>query len=202
MAQAYLGTPPMNRAELHTPPGTGLIGMALFLASLTMLFISGLLGYALIRLNGDFSPPIGAIHIPHLLWLSTIIVLVSSVTMQHALGSLRRERQQAFRNAMMATLALAVLFIVVQAPALHNLLQTHFEVREQRLHLYGLVFVLILLHALHVVGGLIPMIVACIQAYRGRYDHEHYRPIQYLTLYWHFLDIVWVVMFATLLVLS
>ncbi|MEX0652881.1 MAG: cytochrome c oxidase subunit 3 [Phycisphaeraceae bacterium] len=68
------------------------------------------------------------------------------------------------------------------------------------LPLFGLVMFLILVHALHVLGGLIPLAVVTVKAHAGRYDHEHHGPVKYLTMYWHFLDGVWIVMFVLFLV--
>ncbi len=184
------------------PPGTGTFGLALFLASLTMLFIAAIVGYALIRITGRYSPPLGAIHLPALLWASTLLVMISSVTMQHALVSLRREKQATFRTSLTLTFLLAIAFVIIQTPALWNLLQQHARFQADNLHLYGLIFMLILLHALHVVGGLIPMTITWFRARSGRYDHENIDPVRHLTIYWHFLDIVWVVMFCALLVLA
>lgn len=66
--------------------------------------------------------------------------------------------------------------------------------------LYGMVFVLILVHALHVVGGLVPMFVVLIRAQAGVYDHENHQAVKHLAWYWHFLDGIWLMMFLALLI--
>lgn len=73
---------------------------------------------------------------------------------------------------------------------------------QQRLALYGLVFFLVLIHALHVFGGIIALARTWQQARRGVYDHEHYQPVRHVALYWHFLDAVWLAMFFTFLVMK
>ena len=55
-------------------------------------------------------------------------------------------------------------------------------------------FVLAMLHALHVVGGMIGMGIVFVRAWQGRYDHESYFAIRFSALYWHFLDVVWLLM--------
>lgn len=192
----------MDDRQLHNPPRTGVIGMALFLASLTMLFIAALLAYAMIRTQGRHSPPAGAVHLPRILWISTVAVLVSSMTIQHALICVQREKQRHFKLSILATLVLAMLFMAIQGPALAVLLRTHHKLSATQTHLYGLLFMLVLLHALHVIGGLIPMAVITVKAMRSRYDHENYQPVRYLAMYWHFLDGVWFAMFATFLALG
>lgn len=204
------------------PPQAGAIGMGLFLASLTMLFVAGMLVYLLIRLGGTNAPEMGTIHVPHILILSTLIILVSSVTMHAAVRAVQRERQVRMRQMLVATLALSLGFILVQAPGLFSLAQAYgpkheaFEVARatavaeanrpgpalnnqdiqadfpQEMH----VLFLIVVHALHVIGGIIPLFVITLNAHQGHYDHEAYGPVRYTAWYWHFLDVVWCVMFA------
>ena len=63
-------------------------------------------------------------------------------------------------------------------------------------------FMLILLHALHVVGGIIYLIMVQVGAVSGLYDHESHAPVKHAAIYWHFLDIVWILMFFTLKLLG
>ena len=216
-----------GRQTHHVPPGTGTFGMALFLAALGMLFAASIIGYLWMRLGFAHAPPSGAVDLPWPLWLSTFLILVSSFTLHRAVQNVRHERQSAFRNALLATCLLATAFLLVQAPALADLLREHWpkvtdymqtlrDAREQaalagaridpadprlagKLPVEGLVFAMILLHALHVLGGIIPLGVITVQANRGRYDHEQHAPVRHLAMYWHFLDAVWIVLFATLL---
>ncbi|MCC7146278.1 MAG: heme-copper oxidase subunit III [Phycisphaeraceae bacterium] len=192
----------MATEEYRTPAGTGKFGMLLMLAALAMLFVSGLLAYVIIRLTGRNAPPVGAIALPGTLWLSTVLILVSSVTVQHALACVRNEKQTHFRLSLSATLGLALGFVAVQVPSLLRLLAEHERLRHENMHLYGLIFMLILLHALHVVGGVVPLTVTWARALRGGYDHERFAAVTYISMYWHFLDAVWVTMFVVMLLLA
>lgn len=187
----------------HPPSKTRDIGMYLFLAGLFMLFASGLLAYLIIRLKQTDKMPLRSLQIPNLFWASTAIVLAASFTIHRALANLRRERQPAFRTWLAATLALAIVFLIIQAPPMIRLLQ---EQRELAAHVsvafYALVFVLILLHAMHVVGGVIALSLTLAHARQGMYDHEHFQPVRHAALYWHFLDLVWLAMFLTFLLLG
>jgi heme/copper-type cytochrome/quinol oxidase subunit 3 len=154
-----------------------------------------------IRLNGRFSPDLGAIHTPPTLWLSTAILLCSSAVVHQAVKAVQRERQERFKAMMLGTFILSLMFVLVQGPALYTLLQQHFKAIEsldKPMPLYGAVFCLIFLHAMHVIGGMIPLAVTTYKAHQGVYDHEHYNPVRYLALYWHFLDVVWIVMFMVM----
>ena len=169
--------------------------MWLFLAALGMLFASSMAAYVIVRVRAVA----GQVELPALLWLSTVIMLFSSVTMHAALTAVRRERQQTFRSMILATLVLAVLFVMVQVPAMAALLGAHGTMRAQGMHVYGLVFFLVLLHALHVVGGVAGLARIAFYARLGRFDHESHASVRHIAMYWHFLDIVWLVMFGILL---
>ena len=201
----------MTHAEFHHDEArpvrhsVGTVGLWLFLLALAMLFASSMVGYVLIRVAGpqtvsaQSGPPL---HVPALLWVSTLLVLGVSVTLHRAVGSVRRERHVPLRFWLRASMALAIGFLVVQTPAMMQLLGRHAEARTQNLHVYGLIYFLVLLHALHVIGGVIALARVMYHESRGRYDHEHYLPVYHAALYWHFLDVVWMVMFGTFLVVG
>ncbi len=178
-----------------------MIGMCLFLASLVMLFAAAMLGYALVRLSAGGSAG-GTIHIPRPLALSTALLLLSSITIERAVYLLHREKIAAFRRQLLFTFILTLAFIAVQVPSLADLLSTHQAGLGRGVTIYGLVFVLILLHALHVIGGVVPLVVTLRLAQRGRYDHECTTPVRSLALYWHFLGMVWISMLAMFALLN
>jgi len=173
----------------------GMIGMVLLLASLTMLFAASIAGYVVMRLFGATAPEAGSVDIPTLLWASTAVMLLSSLSIHVAL-TLVRQGSRRHVAALVVTLILALAFIALQVPALHALLSQHGEYVQQRIGLYGLAFVLVLLHAAHVLGGLIPLAIITLKATRGTYTPEAHAPVRYVTMYWHFLDIIWFIMFA------
>ena len=120
--------------------------------------------------------------------------------MHRAVQNVRAERQTRFRTALALTLLLSVAFLLLQAPGMAALLNDHFA--NTTTALYGLVFMLVIVHAAHVIGGLIPLGVITAKANQGRYDHEHHAPVKHIAMYWHFLDAVWIVMFFVLMVMG
>jgi heme/copper-type cytochrome/quinol oxidase subunit 3 len=187
------------RRTSQPPPGLATFGMWLFLTSLFILFTAAMVAYVVIREAGHRSPPAGALHLPQILWFSTAMVIGVSISLSRALHFIRRERQGQFRSWLGISLALALGFLLVQAPAMAILLIEHGRLRAAGMFLYGLVFILVLLHALHVVGGMVVLIRVTWRSRRGVYDHEHFQPVRYTAMYWHFLDIIWVLMFTTFL---
>jgi cytochrome c oxidase subunit 3 len=188
------------------PPSTqaaraGTIAMVLILISLGMLFTASLLGYVLIRTRGGKSPALGAMNIPWGLCFSTLLVLAGSVTMHFAVRDVHREKLAELRQWLLTTLCIAIAFILLQAFFLRELLVQDAVARNHGVVLYALIFFLILVHGLHVVGGVVSLSLVYAGARAGRYDHEHFFPVRNAALYWHFLDGVWLTMFTIFLVL-
>ncbi len=223
MTQANQPTGIFQKRHSHLPPGTGTLGMWLFLIALGILFASSMVGYLVIRLvtlepgidaiTGQIvrqaGPPLGSIQVPVGLWISTTIILASSFSMHLALRAIRYERQTIFRQCLAVTCALAVMFLVIQTPSLWKLLQQNIAYMDQLredstigLLPYGMMFFLILVHALHLLGGMIPLGFITKKAWRHGYDHESCSPVKYMTMYWHFLDIVWICLFAGMLLIG
>jgi cytochrome c oxidase subunit III len=194
-----------RQLDLHPSRRALTIGMWLLLAALSMLFIAGMVLYSMFRFRifGAVAP--APVELPPATWASTAILLLGSFTMHRAVVNVRIERLSQLRRWLYVSCALAVLFLMVQTPCMIELWRTHRAAAAavnmnssiaQPLPLDGLVFCLILLHALHVIGGIIAMSIVMTNVYGGRYDHESYMGIRHAALYWHFLDVVWLTMFA------
>lgn len=204
---SYLANPPTtgDQRDHRVPPQAATFGMWLFLAALFMLFAASIIGYVIIRTTSSTAPAWGAVQVPWGLWVSTAVIMVSSISMHMALHRVRQGELAGTRIAMLATLGLAIAFVAVQSPSLVILVQEHqavlasAEELKPAMALYGLMVALIVVHALHVLGGVIPMLFVTAGAMRGRYNENAYGPIKHLTMYWHFLDAVWIVMFAMFL---
>jgi cytochrome c oxidase subunit III len=203
-----------SKLDFRPPRRAMAIGMWLFLASLTMLFFAGMLMYVLFILHVfSANNPTVAVHLPLATWASTAVLIIGSFTIHRALSSVRAQKLPEMRRYLFITTALAVVFLLIQTPclalilraqqaALNNAQLGQGDGAGRPVQLAGLVFCLILLHALHVVGGVIAMLIVAHRAAHDRYDHENYMGIRHAALYWHFLDIIWILMFTIFLVTS
>lgn len=185
----------------------GTFGMALMIAALGMLFLGAVLSYIGIRIqwiNPDRQPdpPLGTLSLPAILWISTFVILLSSVALQWALHAVRAGRSQSFRRGMVITMLLAVGFLVIQVPGLWQLAVRQQDLADGNTRLYVLMMLLIIVHAAHVIGGMIPMGLTVRHALAGRYGPDHYAPVKYLVMYWHFIDVVWLIMFNVFVLLG
>jgi cytochrome c oxidase subunit 3 len=172
--------------------------MTIFLISLSVLFAAAITGYLLVRLRAAQWVPAGVEPLPSGLWASTVLLLVSSATMHGAVLAIGRGKRNASTRLLQATMALGIAFLFLQAfnwwrmVALNNVLATR--------SLYAFTFYMLTgLHALHVIGGLIPLAVTAARARRGAYSWADFEGVRLMAMYWHFLGAVWLVLFVVLL---
>jgi cytochrome c oxidase subunit 3 len=180
----------------------GRLGMWLLLLALGLLFASGLVGYLVMRIElrrgWPELPPL-----PRGLWISTAMLIVSSGSMQWAVLEVRRQRALMARLAMMLTIALGVAFLGLQAVCWiqwYGELIDHWSPEEAFRFALAAFYVFTGLHAAHVIGGLVPMIMvtARLRAPSAATLPVAGAGVEYCAMYWHFLDAVWVALFVTL----
>jgi cytochrome c oxidase subunit 3 len=178
------------------PLAAGRLGMKVLVLALSMLFGASLIGYMVVRLRAPVWPPPGMPRLPDALWISTVIIVISSFTMNSAVRAAREDRQGTVRVAMILTTLLGVLFLLSQTVNWFSLAAASLTAGT---NLYGFTFyVLTGLHAAHVIGGVIPLTVVSVRAWQGRYSATFHPGVEYCAIYWHFLAVVWLVMFALL----
>lgn len=180
--------------------GAAPFGLAVFLASLAMIFLSTLAGYAYIRVGAREWPPAGAPPLPRGLWLSTVLLVLSSVTVHAALVGARADRQRLVRAGLLATTALGLGFLACQGVA-WRVLAERMPVTTATQYSFTF-YLLTVLHAVHVVGGFGPLLVATVKGVRGRYDSAEHTGVTLIAIYWHFLDVMWLLVFTTLVLVG
>jgi heme/copper-type cytochrome/quinol oxidase subunit 3 len=170
--------------------------MVIFLASLSMLFAAGIVGYLVIRFRADSWPPPGAPALPPTLWLSTAFALLVSIAVQLALRSIRAGRQRALIGWLSTALALAAGFLAVQSLSWARILgEASFGAS-----LYGFSFIMLTgLHGAHALGGIAALVTVLILALRGSYSWAHFPGVRNCALYWHYLSVVWLILFGLFL---
>jgi cytochrome c oxidase subunit 3 len=176
----------------------GRFGMWLFLLTLAVVFVATIIGYLAVRIspiNASTWPPPSMPPLPGVLFWSTGALLVSSWTMHRGVRACERGEASQGRW-MLTTLVLGIVFLALQVIAWREAIADNMRIAD---HLYAWTFfVLTGLHGAHVVGGLIPLGVVTVKALGGRYGPNRASGAIYCGMYWHFLDAVWIVLYATL----
>jgi len=194
-------TPGSPEAHEAKAARAGKFGMWLFLVSLTMLFAGSLIGYIVVRLRAETWRPENMPALPTGLWISTVLLIVCSIAIHRALVSVRRDRMPMLRLMLVMGLVLGAAFLVNQV--INWLAMINIELPPTSRNLFTFTFYMLTgLHAAHVIGGLIQLSVVNTRAYRGAYSSTYHPGVTYSVMYWHFLDVVWLVMFIAMQVLS
>jgi heme/copper-type cytochrome/quinol oxidase subunit 3 len=173
---------------------TGWWGMAMFIVAELALFGSGLAAYFYLRFRSPSWPPPG-IERPDLTlgWIATALLVLSSVPMLWAERGIERGQTWRLRLGIAIAMAMAFAFLSIQG---YEYATADFGYRTSA---YGsLFFTITSLHGLHVIGAL--LIAGYLQArsLAGHFDEDHHLAVQTGALYWHFVDLVWIAIFASL----
>ncbi len=181
--------------ESPLTPGWGKLMMWVFLCSDAMSFAGLLAAYGSVRLMDPSWPvPSTILDVP-LTALNTFILICSSVTMVKALSAIKHGSRKALVGFLLATMAGGAIFLGIQAYE-----WTHLIVHEGlsvRTSLFGATFFILTgFHGCHVLSGVIYLGCIAFRAARGGYTQERNSPVEIAGLYWHFVDLIWILVFT------
>jgi cytochrome c oxidase subunit 3 len=180
-------------------------GVWLFLLTLSVFFVASILLFILyltLRLVPEIGMAPQAFFLPKSFLPSTVLLVGVSAALEWGLRAARKDRANEVRVSTIAALVMGMLFMAIQSEGMYRLVLAASQVQSSRNSLYAMTFVLALLHALHVVGGIVGLVATAFNAGRERYDHERNFGLRFCALYWHFLDIVWVLLLACFVIAS
>ncbi len=177
----------------------GIVGMACLIVAESAIFIIFVVAYVFYMGKSLTGPtPHDVLDLPI---LSTICLLSRSITVHFAVHDLRAGKISRSSSWLAATVLLGSIFIAGTAREWYELIYRHGL--TIRTNLFGTTFYsLVGLHASHVIAGLIMLALALIFSLRGKVNSSHADRLEVLSIYWHFVDAVWVVVFTVVYVLG
>jgi cytochrome c oxidase subunit 3 len=188
--------------QAETPwelPHRGIVGMACLIIAESAIFIIFVVAYVY-YIGKSLSGPMPA-QVLELPILGTICLLSSSVTVHFAVNGLRKNNIRGCTLWLAGTVLLGAVFLMTTAREWYHLI--HDFGLTIRTNLFGTTFYsLVGLHATHVVIGLMMLTIALALLLSGRVKEKHAERLEVLSLYWHFVDGVWVVVFLVVYVLG
>jgi cytochrome c oxidase subunit 3 len=188
--------------SIETPwtlPYRGTIGMACLIFAEAAIFIIFIVAY-IYYIGKSLSGPTPA-QVLELPIFGTICLLSSSITVHFAVSALRKADLRVCTLNLAGTVLLGAIFLATTAREWHHLI--HDEGLTIQTNLFGTTYYsLVGLHATHVVVGLIMLSLVLAFAFTGRVKEEHSEKLEVLSLYWHFVDAVWVVVFLVVYVVG
>jgi cytochrome c oxidase subunit 3 len=199
--QGYDYAAPIHYSSRISPP---IVGIFLFIGSEIMLFGSFFTVYFFDRVVNHASPWPPYIPGTHeqyvrpvfVAGVNTLILVTSSFTMHWATQSVKKNNRAGFQAGMVLTFLLGATFLLTQIIEYHrigfNTSDTAFAAT-----FFGLTG----LHGCHVFVGLTILLAITIRAFRGHFSPEHHHGVEIGGIYWHFVDVMWIVVYVTVYLL-
>jgi cytochrome c oxidase subunit 3 len=191
--------------EHHGPPAAHqssrvdaqTLGMYLFIISEIMLFGAFFTAYFFVRVVNDASWPAEGTELPvAVAGVNTAILVSSSFTMHWALEGARNENRAAMRVGLLTTFLLGLTFLTIQ---INEYVHIGFAPAD---HAQGSIFYgLTGLHGAHVFIGLTLLFFATTRAFRGHFTAKEHRGVEVPGIYWHFVDVMWILVYTTIYIL-
>jgi heme/copper-type cytochrome/quinol oxidase subunit 3 len=188
----------MNEIETYEAPltpGWGKLMMWVFLCSDAMSFAGLLAAYAAVRMGSQTWPvPASVLDVP-LTALNTFILICSSVTMVKSLSAIKRGDRNGLMLGLLGTMAGGAIFLGIQAYEWTHLI-SHEGLTIQSSLFGATFFILTGFHGCHVLSGVVYLGCIAFKAARGGYTREMNSPVEIVGLYWHFVDLIWILVFT------
>jgi cytochrome c oxidase subunit III len=189
------GPPPANRSSRVEPQ---LLGMLLFIISEIMVFGAFFTAYFFIRVvAGDEWFPIDGNELPvAVAGVNTCILVSSSFTMHWAQTSIKNDNRLGLKAGILTTFLLGATFLFIQ---INEYVHIGFAPHDfaQASVFYGLTG----LHGAHVFVGLTLLLMVTIRSWRGHFSPEEHRGVEVPGIYWHFVDVMWIIVYTSVYIL-
>jgi cytochrome c oxidase subunit 3 len=168
-------------------------GTWIFLVTVVMLFAGLTSAYIVRRADGNWTN----FELPSILWMTTVVILLSSVTMQWAYIAAKKDDLKTVRLMSVLTAALGLIFLGGQ-------LEGWFQLNAEGIRLTGnpsgsFVFILLCVHGIHLVSAFIFVLIVLWNAFRLKIGSKNILQIELCATYWHFLGVLWLYLFVFLL---
>lgn len=176
----------------------GKIGMWIFLVTDAMSFSGFLIAYAVLRIKLEWPSP--AEHLGVILsGIATFLLICSSVSMVLAIDACKQKNRESMLRWLLITIIGGATFLCIQAYEYTHLVSQGITLTSfsKGTNLFGSTFYMVTgFHGLHVATGVGYLIAEYINARKGNYDNGNYDRLEILGLFWHFVDLVWILVFT------
>lgn len=142
------------------------------------------------------------VEMPTVFWYSTAVILLSSLTIQMALRSFRQRDMSRYRQLLAMTFVLGIAFVILQWIGFSELWNVQGVKMKGVTGAGQFLYVIFGLHAIHVIGGVIALLVMFLKAFFGKKKNYSAVPVEVAATYWHFVDLLWVYLLVFFIVIG
>jgi cytochrome c oxidase subunit 3 len=132
-------------------------------------------------------------------WYSTAVILLSSLTLYLSHQAFKQREMARYRGLVVATLLLGILFVAMQGIGFSQLWENGSTLTRNVS--FSFLYVIVGLHALHVIGGIVALVILFAKAFSGRVRNYNIVPLEVISTYWHFVDALWIYLLVFLLMI-
>jgi cytochrome c oxidase subunit 3 len=180
-----------TRNKIHPHKFTLWVGIG----SILMMFAGLTSAYIVKRNQANWT----TFELPVAFWYSTAAIIVSSLTMLMALKAFKERSMMRYRALTVATLVLGLVFILLQVIGFKQLKDVGLAL-DSNVSI-SFLYVIVGIHAAHVLGGVIALIVMTLKAFSSKVRNYSPVPVELISTYWHFVDILWIYLLIFLLMI-
>jgi cytochrome c oxidase subunit III len=179
-----------QRGKLHPQ----LLMMWMAMASMFMVFAGLTSAFILQKGNATWA----TITMPWTFWVSTIVIIASSITMHKSVAAFKSRQMQQYKTLITATIVLGLLFVVLQFWGFMQMYQAGIKLDGPASA--GFLFIITGLHGAHMVGAVIALAIVYITAFRKKTKVYSSVGHQVMATFWHFVDVLWIYLFIFFLI--
>jgi cytochrome c oxidase subunit III len=188
--------------DTHGGTSNPVLGMILFITSEIMFFGGLFAAYFNLRANAAQWPPEefhDTLKILPFVGPATLLLILSSFTCQYAVWAIRRDDRKVFLRSMSVTVVLGIVFLLMQISDYALLGSEGLTLASGQ---FGTTYYTLTgFHGAHVFGGVVMLSVVVYRGMIGQFSGRHYDAVEGASLYWHFVDVVWILLFSLLYLL-
>jgi len=174
-----------QRQKIHPHKFTLWVGIG----SILMMFAGLTSAYIVKRNQANWV----TFNLPQLFWYSTAAIVLSSITLFLAGRAFKARDMVRYRSLVITTVILGIVFIILQVFGFIQLWNKGITLQGNVS--YSFLYVIVMLHAVHVIGGIIALIVLFGKAFSKKTKNYNVVSVEVVSTYWHFVDLLWIYLF-------
>ncbi|MFB3389936.1 heme-copper oxidase subunit III [Flavobacterium sp. LAR06] len=166
------------------------------MVSMTMMFAGLTSAFVVSKSRADW---LKNFELPTAFFYSTAVIIGCSVTFYLAKKAIEKDNRQATTNFLLATLVLGILFVILQFKGFGQIMDSGYYMTGQGSSITAtFLYIIAFVHLLHLLGGLISLLIVIYNHFKQKYNSTQTLGIELGAMYWHFLDLLWVLLFLFL----
>lgn len=186
----------MNEVQMKKKRNAKRMMLWFGIVSLTMTFAGLTSAYVVSKSRPDWE---ANLELPEAFTWSTLVIVLSSLCLIGAFRALKAQRRVLTSSLVISTFALGVVFILLQVEGFNSIIdQGYYFTGESSSVKSSYIYILVVLHLVHLAAGMISLSVLLIKQLAGKYRSKHPLGFELAATFWHFVDVLWILLFLFL----